>query len=126
MQHMYIIYYLYKRVCVCVCLLQCTTCQHDVFGENAFWCLVTMLWLLVMACLSPSPRHLAKLTFTQETAAGIAGAADGRVLGRVAMADDATFMAADSQQTNAENFLRAGVHPDLVAHGKVAPEKTAE
>ncbi|CDI74158.1 hypothetical protein, conserved [Eimeria praecox] len=100
--------------------------SQDRFGENAFWCLVTMLWLVLMACFSPSPRHMAKLTYTQETAAGIAGAADGRVLGRVAMTDDATFMAADGQQANPDSFLRTGVHPDLVAQGKVAPEKTAE
>ncbi|CDJ60867.1 hypothetical protein, conserved [Eimeria maxima] len=105
---------------------QCTTCSHDCFSENAFWCLVTMLWLLWMACCSPSPRQLAKLAYTHETIASLAAAADGRVLGRVAMGDDATFMPADIPAASADNFLRAGVHPDLVAHGKVAPAKTAD
>ncbi|CDJ45346.1 hypothetical protein, conserved [Eimeria necatrix] len=100
---------------------QCTTCNHDVFGENAFWCIVTMMWLIAMACLSPTPRHMSKLTYTQETSAG--AQSGGRVFGRVAMADDATFMV-DAQDSAADNFIRAGVHPDLVAQGKVATKTT--
>lgn len=76
-----------------------------------------------MACCAPTTKHLSKLAFTQETSTG--GPQNvGRVFGRVAMADDTSFMV-DSQDAAPDNFVRAGVHPDSVAQGKAAT-KTAE
>ena len=75
-----------------------------------------------MACGAPTSKHLSKLSFTQETSMG--GPQNvGRVFGRVAMADDASF-AVDPQDATAGNFIRTGVQPDLVAQGKVT--KSAE
>lgn len=97
---------------------QCQSCEHEIFGENIFWCAATLIWMAVMACCAPTAKHLSKLSFTQETSMG--GAQNvGRVFGRVAMAEDTTF-AVDSPEPAPSNFIRAGVHPDLVAQGKVA------
>lgn len=99
---------------------ECQTCDHENFGENVFWCVSTLAWMAIMACCSPSSKHLSKLSYTQETLTG--GPQNvGRVLGRVQMADDASFMV-ESQVSTAENFIRAGLNPDLVAQGKAAPK----
>lgn len=102
---------------------QCRSCDHENFGEDIFWCVATLTWMAIMACCAPTTKHLSKLSFTQETSTG--GPQNvGRVFGRVAMADDTSFMV-DPQDSAPENFIRAGVHPDFVAQGKVA-NKTGE
>ncbi|KAL8427601.1 hypothetical protein Efla_005776 [Eimeria flavescens] len=102
---------------------ECQLCDHENFAENIFWCTATLAWMALMACCAPTSKHLSKLSYTQETSMG--GAQNvGRVFGRVAMADDASFMV-DPQDSAPDNFIRAGVHPDLIAQGKVAT-KTGE
>ncbi|KAL8449037.1 hypothetical protein Emed_003389 [Eimeria media] len=102
---------------------ECRTCDHENFAENIFWCIATLTWMALMACCAPSSKHLSKLSYTQETSTG--GPQNvGRVFGRVAMTDDARFMV-DAQDSAPDNFIRAGVHPDLIAQGKVAT-KTGE
>lgn len=104
-----------------ICGLQfseCVDCAHENYGESIFWCVATLAWMGVMACSAPTSKHLSKLAFTQETSTGSMQSA-GRVLGRVAMAEDTNFM----EGPEPENFIRAGVHPDLVAQGKVATAK---
>lgn len=119
------------RICICIrfvyqwiyvtvnaCSWQCRSCDHENFGENIFWCVATLTWMAIMACCAPTTKHLSKLSFTQETSTG--GPQNvGRVFGRVAVADDTNFMV-DPQDSAPENFIRAGVQPDLVAQGKVA------
>lgn len=102
--------------------LKCQSCTHENFGENIFWCVATLTWMVIMGCCAPTTKHLSKLSYTHETSTG--GPQNvGRVFGRVAMADDANFMVG-SQDTSAD-FIRAGVHPDLITQGKVAM-KTGE
>ncbi|OEH76703.1 uncharacterized protein LOC34619260 [Cyclospora cayetanensis] len=101
--------------------VRCESCNNASFGENIFWCGATLAWLIIMACNAPSPRHQSKLIYIHETSTGGPHNVP-QLFGRVAMAEDTSFMV-DPQDATVDRFVRAGVHPDMVVDGKVAPPK---
>ncbi|CBZ51452.1 conserved hypothetical protein [Neospora caninum Liverpool] len=48
-------------------LAQCRLCNNESYKENVMWCGIALLWMVVMACTTPTARHFSKLIFRYET-----------------------------------------------------------
>ncbi|PHJ23577.1 transmembrane protein [Cystoisospora suis] len=48
-------------------LARCRLCDNESYKENVIWCGVSLGWMIVMACTSPTARHFSKLIFRYET-----------------------------------------------------------
>ncbi|EPR57075.1 putative transmembrane protein [Toxoplasma gondii TgCatPRC2] len=48
-------------------LAQCRLCNNESYKENVIWCGISLVWMVVMACTTPTARHFSKLIFRYET-----------------------------------------------------------
>lgn len=59
--------FFFSFLCCFSPVVQCRLCNNESYKENVIWCGVSLGWMIVMACTSPTARHFSKLIFRYET-----------------------------------------------------------